>query len=118
MNTIASEPPALIPSIGKPDRWRRVKLAAWYAAAALIIAAASLSWWSLHIWTPLSPEQERVQQQAASDLAHARGWVWVNSHSGTYHHPGSRWYGATSQGEYLPEWMAWLDGDREAANGQ
>lgn len=40
--------------------------------------------------------------------------VWVNTKSGVYHCPGTRWYGSTKQGEYMPECDALKDGFRPA----
>ena len=40
--------------------------------------------------------------------------VWVNTKSGVYHCPGSRWYGATKQGKYMPECEARREGYRPA----
>ena len=120
MNSVASESSvALVPYMGAARRWRRRLLrAAWYTAAVLVVAIGLLTWWSLHLWTPLTPAQEWTQTQAATDLAQARGWVWVNTGSHTYHYPGTRWYGNTSDGKYLPEWLAWVEGHRAADNGQ
>jgi hypothetical protein len=40
--------------------------------------------------------------------------VWVNTSSGVYHCPGTRWYGATKHGEYMTEKQAQEAGNRPA----
>jgi hypothetical protein len=40
--------------------------------------------------------------------------VWVNTASGVYHCPGTRWYGATKQGEYMTQAEAQKKGHRPA----
>ncbi len=40
--------------------------------------------------------------------------VWVNTRSGVYHCPGSRWYGKTKQGRYVSECEAQKAGYRPA----
>lgn len=40
--------------------------------------------------------------------------VWVNTKSGVYHCPGSRWYGKTKQGKYMGECAAQKEGYRPA----
>ena len=35
--------------------------------------------------------------------ANGAGMVWVNTDSGIYHKPGTRWYGKTKQGKYMTE---------------
>jgi hypothetical protein len=40
--------------------------------------------------------------------------VWVNTKSGVYHCPGSRWYGDTKQGEYMKQRQAQEKGYRPA----
>jgi len=41
--------------------------------------------------------------------------VWVNTDSGVYHKPGTRWYGKTKQGKYMSESDAQKAGYRAAA---
>lgn len=40
--------------------------------------------------------------------------VWVNTRSGVYHCPGTRWYGATKNGEYMAQGEARQKGYRPA----
>lgn len=40
--------------------------------------------------------------QKAPPVANA-ATVWVNTATGVYHQPGSRWYGKTKQGKYMTE---------------
>jgi hypothetical protein len=47
------------------------------------------------------PAPTPAAQQAAP--ANSNGMVWVNTDSGIYHKPGSRYYGKTKQGKYMPE---------------
>jgi hypothetical protein len=42
--------------------------------------------------------------------------VWVNTTSGTYHCPGTRWYGKTKEDEYMTQKGAQDKGYRPAAN--
>jgi hypothetical protein len=53
-------------------------------------------------------ESSRVSEQGGSTR------VWVNTKSGVYHCPGTRWYGATKSGEYMTESQARAAGDRPA----
>ena len=40
--------------------------------------------------------------------------VWVNTKSGVYHCPGTRWYGRTKEGEYRTQARAAAEGNRPA----
>jgi predicted membrane channel-forming protein YqfA (hemolysin III family) len=40
--------------------------------------------------------------------------VWVNTKSGVYHCPGTRWYGNTKEGEYMSQKQALEKGNRPA----
>ena len=40
---------------------------------------------------------------AQAPPANSSGMVWVNTESGIYHKPGSRYYGKTNQGKYMTE---------------
>jgi hypothetical protein len=44
------------------------------------------------------------------------GTVWVNLDSGVYHYPGSRYYGKTKNGKYMPETEAVNGGYHAAKN--
>ena len=44
--------------------------------------------------------------------------VWVNTATGVYHYPGTRWYGKTRQGKFMSEFDAKAQGYRPAENGQ
>jgi hypothetical protein len=44
--------------------------------------------------------------------------VWVNTATGIYHYPGTRWYGHTKQGKFMNEKDAIAQGYRAARNGQ
>lgn len=44
--------------------------------------------------------------------------VWVNTATGVYHYPGTRWYGKTNEGKFMSEKDAIAQGYRAARNGQ
>jgi len=55
------------------------------------------------------PQTQKVTRKATNDIK-----VWVNTSSGTYHCPGTRWYGKTQAGEYLTQTEARNKGFRPA----
>lgn len=62
--------------------------------------------------TPLVPSLVTVAAQA--EKANPDVKVWVNSNSGVYHCPGTRWYGNTKQGEFMSQAEAQKKGYRPA----
>jgi S1-C subfamily serine protease len=61
-----------------------------------------------------APSQPNGQQ--APSTGDGKTIVWVNTNSGIYHMPGSRYYGKTKHGKYMPEAQAIAKGYRQAAN--
>jgi hypothetical protein len=60
---------------------------------------------------PAPAPKPAAQQQPPANSA---GTVWVNTDSGVYHKPGTRWYGKTKQGKYMTEADAQKAGYRAA----
>ena len=52
---------------------------------------------------PASPPASKTATTPKAPPANSGGMVWVNSDSGVYHKPGTRWYGKTKQGKYMTE---------------
>ena len=59
------------------------------------------------------PQKAAKDQQAVSG-SRPEVKVWVNTHSGVYHCPGTRWYGNTKSGEYMTQKQAQGKGYRPA----
>jgi serine/threonine protein kinase len=62
----------------------------------------------------LIPAASKVPKPVATENPDAR--VWVNTDTGTYHCPGTRWYGKTHNGEYMKQKQAREKGYHPAAN--
>ncbi len=60
-------------------------------------------------FTPVRSVSAAQQQPERKEVK-----VWVNTKSGVYHCPGSRWYGKTKQGKYMGECQAQKEGNRPA----
>ena len=61
---------------------------------------------------PLVPSLATVSAQAEKGNPDIK--VWVNTNSGVYHCPSTRWYGNTKQGEYINQAEAQKKGYRPA----
>jgi hypothetical protein len=61
--------------------------------------------------TPATSKPAATQQARP---ANSSGMVWVNTESGIYHKPGTRYYGKTKQGKYMSEADAIKAGYRAA----
>jgi hypothetical protein len=72
--------------------------------------------------TSTQPAEQRsvaaAPQTALTPIAETYGnpnvRVWVNTNSGVYHCPGTRWYGNTKVGEYMAQKQAQEKGYRPA----
>ena len=51
----------------------------------------------------MGPPAPIVQQTETRPVNPTANEVWVNTRSGKYWKPGSRFYGKTKQGEFMPE---------------
>ena len=67
---------------------------------------------------PSGPSGPRavVADSSRTRATGSAGQVWVNTRSGIYFLPGTRWYGKTKQGRYMTEAEAIKAGSREARN--
>ena len=63
-----------------------------------------------------SPPAPKVRETSPAPAASTANAVWVNTRSGKYWKPGSRFYGKTKQGEFMPELDA-LDRGYSPAGG-
>jgi len=52
---------------------------------------------------PASTPSSAATAVQKTSQAKNSGMVWVNTESGVYHKPGTRWYGRTKQGKYMTE---------------
>ena len=80
---------------------RRTRLAVLALLATLLLALLTTY--------VVSPAVQAGQGKTENDVT-----VWVNTASGVYHCPGTRWYGNTKRGVYVGECAAIKGGNRPA----
>jgi serine/threonine protein kinase len=91
----------------------------WAAGAATALCVLLLGGiYARHVWVvghaprPI-PESNVLKTFSAGNPGVQ---VWVNTDSGTYHCPGTRWYGKTQEGEYMTQKQAQDKGYHPAAS--
>jgi serine/threonine-protein kinase len=92
---------AVVSGRSRPRWW-------WAALAAAVCVALLAGVYAQRVWvqgraTPaasVAPIAPTAKTAGGEDPAIK---VWVNTDSGTYHCPGTRWYGRTHQGEYMTQ---------------
>jgi len=84
-------------------------------ALRLLVATGSL----LISFAPVSVRAQDFSKPTGYLLAQSEErQVWLNTATGIYHYPGTRWYGKTNQGKFMSEKDAIAQGYRAARNGQ
>jgi hypothetical protein len=101
-STASDVPATTTPAAAAPAATPAASTAPVTSPAATPAAAAS------------APAAKKASAQQAPP-ANSSGTVWVNSDSGVYHKPGTRWYGKAKQGKYMTEAGAQKAGYRAAA---
>jgi len=107
-----AERPLALPASRRRRMWWRASA----ATALLVLLLGGL--YARHVWVLRHAAQPASQSQApkAFDPGNPQVKVWVNTDSGTYHCPGTRWYGKTQKGEYLRQKEAQDKGYHPAAS--
>ncbi len=99
VNSAVGAPPAL-PAAHYSHKW-------WWAGGATALFAIALTGtYARHAWElrhAAAQPVEPVKVINSSELGNPQVKVWVNTRSGTYHCPGTRWYGKTAEGEYMTQ---------------
>lgn len=90
--------PEALPASRRQRKW-------WAAGAAALLLLLLGGIYARHAWVAVHAIQPVSESRVfdPSDAGNPDVKVWVNTNSGTYHCPGTRWYGKTQVGEYLPQ---------------
>src|SRR6202022_3033390 len=62
--------------------------------------------------SPSTAPSRPAKRKSHSTQATSSIKVWVNTRTGVYHMPGTRWYGRTKEGRFMSEQEAIREGDR------
>jgi hypothetical protein len=94
-------------------RWRGALLV---LCMALMVSAKSVAQRapSTPVPSPQSVPAKSLASQEAATQGNPNVQVWVNTHSGVYHCPNTRWYGTTKSGNYMKQAEAQQKGYRPA----
>ncbi|MGD1103561.1 MAG: serine/threonine-protein kinase [Terriglobia bacterium] len=109
--TTAAERPAALPTSRRRRKW-------WAAGTATALAVLLLGGiYARHVCVLRHAARPVSESQIlkAIGAGNPEVKVWVNTDSGTYHCPGTRWYGKTQQGEYMTQKQAQDKGYHPAA---
>jgi len=105
------ETPTHFPPVSNRRKW-------WVAgAAAAILVMIVGTIYARHAWV-LRHAPTPISQSAAakpSGQPNPTAKVWVNTETGVYHCPGTRWYGKTQEGEFMAQKEAQAKGYHPAA---
>jgi predicted Ser/Thr protein kinase len=103
------------PAKAVAPRGRRKWLAAGGAATLVVLLAVIFAWHGVFSQnSPAKSPESEVHKAFGTGNPEVK--VWVNMRSGTYHCPGTTWYGNTQQGEYMTQKEAQDKGYRPAAD--
>jgi hypothetical protein len=108
-------PAASVPPAQAAAPRRRRWIAAGGVAAIVVLLAALLAWHGDFLrHFPAKNPPSNVHKAFGAGNPDVK--VWVNTNSGTYHCPGTKWYGTTQEGGYMTQKEAQDKGYRPAAN--
>lgn len=87
-----------------------------FLVLALTVCLATLATWAQGAKPLPQKYAEQISRALVSqtDPGNPEVRVWVNTVTGVYHCPGSRWYGKTKRGEYMSQAEAQKKGYRPA----